>query len=134
MTATSPIHTKDHSHSGVGIYFVVLAALLLLTGLTVAVAFINFGMLNMVIALAIAFLKATLVMLFFMHLKGSSGLLKIFVIGAFAFLGILLGMTFNDYATRGWGNHLDKDSWIKRSPHHYVETMDHDVKAASGHH
>jgi len=113
-------HDSQH-HGGIGIYVIIFAVLLVLTAATVWVAFIDFGPFNKVIALGIAFLKTTLVMLFFMHLKGSSGLLKLFVISAFAFLAVLIGMTFNDYATRHWGNQLEPDSWITRPAHHYAE-------------
>jgi len=128
---SSQSHDTPH-HGGIGIYIVILVALLVLTAVTVGVAFIDFGRLNMVIALAIAFLKATLVMLFFMHLKGSSGLLKLFVLSAFAFLAVLIGMTLNDYATRHWGSQLEKDSWITRSPNHYAEPSI--TESASKHH
>lgn len=127
-------HSSDnHNHGGIGIYVVILGALLVLTAVTVWAAFIDFGRLNTVIALAIAFLKATLVMLFFMHLKGSSGLLKLFVASAFAFLAILIGMTLNDYATRHWGNQLEKDSWITRSPNHYADAPASSASTAQHH-
>ncbi len=113
--------SDNHNHGGIGIYVVIFGALLVLTAVTVWAAFIDFGRFNTVIALAIAFFKATLVMLFFMHLKGSSGLLKLFVASAFAFLAVLLGMTLNDYATRHWGNQLEPNSWITRPAHHYAE-------------
>lgn len=118
---SSHSHDNQQHHGGIGIYVLILSALLVLTGVTVWAAFIDFGRLNTVIALAIAFFKATLVMLFFMHLKGSSGLLKLFVVSAFAFLAVLIGMTLNDYATRDWGSKVEKDSWITRSANHYAE-------------
>ncbi|HCM42358.1 MAG TPA: cytochrome C oxidase subunit IV family protein [Candidatus Omnitrophota bacterium] len=125
-------HDSQH-HGGIGIYVIILTALLVLTAVTVWAAFIDFGRFNTVIALAIAFFKATLVMLFFMHLKGSSGLLKLFVLSAFAFLAVLIGMTLNDYATRHWGSQLEKDSWITRSPHHYADAPASSANAAQHH-
>lgn len=113
-------HDSNHQH-GIGIYVVIFAALLILTAVTVGAAFIDFGSFNTVIALVIAFVKATLVILFFMHLKGSPGLLKLFVIGAFAWLTILLGFTLNDYMTRSWGTQVESESWINRTPHQYYD-------------
>ena len=65
-------------------------------------AFINLGNLNFPVALAIAVFKATLVVLFFMHVKYSSRLTKLIVGVAFFFLGILLSLTMTDYLSRGW--------------------------------
>ena len=75
---------------------------MVLTVITVGVAFINLGVLNFPVALAIAVTKATLVILFFMHAKYSSRLTKLVVGGAFFFLGILLTLTLTDYLSRGW--------------------------------
>ena len=84
-------------------YFTIFAALIVLTGLTTAVAFFDLGLLNPVVALSIAVFKATLVALFFMHLKYGSRLTWV-VAGASVFwLGILLLLILSDYATRGWG-------------------------------
>jgi cytochrome c oxidase subunit IV len=109
-------------HGGIKVYLLIFAVLIVLTATTVWAAFVDFGRFNTVIALLIAFVKATLVMLFFMHLKEAPSLLKLFVIGAFAWVTILIGMTFNDFGTRAWGPQLQPDSWISRSAHHYVET------------
>ena len=115
-------HSNDnHNHGGIKIYVVVLTALLLLTAVTVWAAFINFGHMNIVIALAIAVIKASLVMFFFMHLKGSPGILKLYVLSAFIFMSVLIGMTMNDFLTRGWGPQLEPDSWISRTPHQYFD-------------
>jgi cytochrome c oxidase subunit 4 len=75
---------------------------MVLTVVTVAVAFVNIGVLNFPVALSIAILKATLVILFFMHVKYSSQLTKLIVGGAFFFLIILFGLTLTDYLSRGW--------------------------------
>jgi cytochrome c oxidase subunit 4 len=83
------------------LYYRVFAALLVLTGLTVAVAFIHLGPLNLVMALAIATSKALLVALFFMHLRSSRQLVWLCTIaGVFWFL-VLLSFTLSDYLTRG---------------------------------
>ena|ERR1041385_4217667 len=84
-------------------YFAVFGALMLGTALTVAAAFVDFpAQMNFPIALAIAITKATLVILFFMHVKYGSRLTKLVVGTAFFFLGILLTLTFSDYLSRGW--------------------------------
>jgi cytochrome c oxidase subunit IV len=84
------------------VYYSIFGALLLLTGITVAVAFVNLGRLNFPVALSIAILKATLVVLFFMHAKYSSRLTKLVIGGAFFFLLTLFGLTMTDYLSRGW--------------------------------
>ena len=75
---------------------------MVLTAITVAVAFINLGALNFPVALGIAILKATLVILFFMHVKYSSRLTKLVCGTAFFFLIVLFGLTMSDYLSRGW--------------------------------
>jgi len=84
------------------VYYSIFAALLALTGITVSVAFINLGRLNFPVAISIAILKATLVVLFFMHAKYSSRLTKLVIGGAFFFLLCLFGLTMSDYLSRGW--------------------------------
>lgn len=83
-------------------YYAIFGALMVFTAITVGVAFINLGMLNFPVAIAIAITKATLVILFFMHAKYSSRLTKLVISGAFFFLIVLLGLTLTDYASRGW--------------------------------
>ena len=83
-------------------YYAIFGALMLLTAITVAVAFINLGSFNFPVAIGIAVMKATLVILFFMHAKYSSKLTKLFVGTAFFFLFILLTLSLTDYLSRGW--------------------------------
>ena len=66
------------------------------------VAFIDLGPFNTVVALAIACTKATLVVLFFMHVKYSTRLTWAVVAGSVFWLGILLALTLSDYLTRAW--------------------------------
>ena len=82
-------------------YYGIFGALMVLTAVTVAVAFVNLGSFNFPVALAIAITKATLVILFFMHAKYSSRLTKLFVGTAFFFLLVLLTLTMTDYLSRG---------------------------------
>jgi cytochrome c oxidase subunit 4 len=84
-------------------YFGIFAALMVLTGVTVVVAFFDLGLLNPVVALSIAVIKASLVVLFFMHLKYGTRLTWIVGGAAIFWLGILLVLILSDYATRGWG-------------------------------
>jgi len=84
------------------VYYTIFAVLMLCTGLTVWVAFLDLGALNTVAALAIAVFKATLVVLFFMHVKYSTRLTWAVVAGSIFWLGILLVLTMSDYLTRGW--------------------------------
>ena len=83
-------------------YYAIFGALMILTGATVAAAFINLGSMNFPVAISIAIVKATLVILFFMHVKYSSRLTKMIVGIAFFFLAILLLLTLTDYGSRGW--------------------------------
>jgi cytochrome c oxidase subunit IV len=83
-------------------YFTIFGALIVCTILTVTAAFINLGDLNFPVALTIAIFKATLVVLFFMHVKYGSKLTKLVVGTAFFFLGIMLTLTLSDYLSRGW--------------------------------
>ncbi len=83
-------------------YVSIFAALMGLTAATVFVAFRNLGSLNFPVALTIAVLKATLVVLFFMHVKYSSTLTKMVVTSTFFFLACLFGLTMTDYMSRGW--------------------------------
>jgi cytochrome c oxidase subunit 4 len=77
-------------------------ALLLLTGVTVTVALFDFGLFNPVAALSIAILKATIVVLFFMHARYSPKLIWIVAGSAVFWLGILFVLSLSDYLTRGW--------------------------------
>ena len=88
--------------SPVRMYYGIFGALMVLTVVTVAVAFVNLGSLNFPVAIGIAVTKATLVILFFMHVKYSSRLTKLIVGMAFFFLFIMFGLTLTDYLSRGW--------------------------------
>jgi len=85
-----------------GSYVGIFATLMVLTVVTVAVAFVNVGPFSAAVALGIATFKATLVVLFFMHVKYNSRLTKLIVVSGFFFLVILVALTMTDYATRGW--------------------------------
>ena len=85
------------------IYFFIFLALLVGTALTVVAGRIDFpGPLNVIIALTIASIKATLVILFFMHLRYSSRLVWIIFGAALFWLALLFALTLSDYWTRTW--------------------------------
>jgi cytochrome c oxidase subunit 4 len=85
------------------LYFVIFLALLVGTTLTAWVSFFNFpGPLNAVVALTIAVIKATLVVLYFMHMRYSSRLIWLVLGSALFWLAIMFALTFSDYSTRGW--------------------------------
>jgi cytochrome c oxidase subunit 4 len=83
-------------------YVGIFIALLVLTALTTGVAFMDLGPFNTVVALTIAVVKMLLVILFFMHVKYSSGLTRIVIVAGFFFLAILVSLTLADEVTRGW--------------------------------
>ena len=87
----------------VRLYFVIFLALLIGTVLTAWVSFFNFpGPLNAIVALTIAVIKATLVVLFFMHMRYSSRLIWVVLGAALFWLAIMFALTFSDYSTRAW--------------------------------
>ena len=83
-------------------YYLIFAALMVGTALTWWVATIDLGAANNFIMLGIAVTKATLVVLFFMHVKYSSKLTWTIIGASLFWLGIMLVLTMNDYATRAW--------------------------------
>jgi cytochrome c oxidase subunit IV len=84
------------------LYFAIFAALIVLTGITVWVAFIDLGRLNIIVALTIAVFKGLLVVLYFMHVRFSTRLTWVVVAGGFFWLGIMIVLTMSDYVSRGW--------------------------------
>ncbi len=83
-------------------YAWVWIALLILTGVTTGVAYIDLGPFSLPVALAIAVGKMLLVALFFMHVRHSNSLTKLVVLGGLMWLGILLLLSMADFVTRGW--------------------------------
>jgi cytochrome c oxidase subunit IV len=109
----SDLHTEQHGHEAEQhaehhivspmVYLIIFGALLVCTALTIGASYLEMGPWNPVVAIAIACFKATLVVLFFMHVKYGSKLMKLTVgAGLFTFL-ILVGMSLSDYFTRAWG-------------------------------
>jgi cytochrome c oxidase subunit IV len=90
--------------SSIKLYIAIFLTLMVLTTVTIMVAYINLGPWNKVVALGIASFKATLVVLYFMHVKYASRMTKLVVVTGFFFLAILLGETMVDYGSRTWVN------------------------------
>ena len=90
-----------HAHvSSVKFYVGILAILIMFTLLTVAVASIHLGPLNLAVAIAIASMKATLVVMFFMHLRYDNSSTRTIVICSLMFIGVFFAYTMNDTDTR----------------------------------
>jgi cytochrome c oxidase subunit IV len=106
-------HSEHAEHSEhvvpVSVYIGVFLALLCLTALTTGVAYIDLGAFNTVVALIIAFIKMTLVVLFFMHLRWATGLTRILFICGFFWLAIMVTFTLGDELTRHW--EINSGSW-----------------------
>ena len=86
---------KEHD-SGIRIYFVVWGALIVLTAVTVAVSYVHLGLMNVVVALLVASVKASLVALFFMHLRYESRLVWGFALTPIFFLLLIIAGTLSD--------------------------------------
>src|SRR5580698_10420412 len=94
---------QEHHIVGPKTYGLILLALLVLTAMTTSAAYIDMGVFNPIVALAIACFKAVLVILFFMHIRYSSKVMMLTVgAGLFTFL-VLITMTLSDYISRNWG-------------------------------
>jgi cytochrome c oxidase subunit IV len=99
---TNPEHAEHHIVSPLE-YTLVFVTLLVFTGITVGAAYIELGVFNPIIALAIASIKAVIVILFFMHVKYQSRLIKMTVGAGFFTFIVLIMMTLSDYISRAWG-------------------------------
>jgi cytochrome c oxidase subunit IV len=87
----------------VKVYVSIFLALMIGTAVTVLAAYQNFpGALNVIVAMTIAVVKATLVVLYFMHVRYSARLIWVIVASALFWMAILFALTFSDYWTRGW--------------------------------
>ena len=82
------------------VYIVIFVSLMLGTAITIWAAFQNFGKFNIVIALAIATIKATLVVLYFMHARYSPRRTQLVIVCSVFWLAIMLALTLADYDTR----------------------------------
>jgi cytochrome c oxidase subunit 4 len=94
--------SKTHAHiiTPVGTYVAVFGVLIVLTALTVWVATHDYGALNTPIALGIAVLKASLVVIYFMGVRYNTPLTRVVVVAGFVWLLIMFGLTMGDYLSR----------------------------------
>ena len=83
-------------------YFFVFGSLLALTALTTGMAYVDMGQWNTIVALIIACCKATMVVLFFMHLRWSTRLIRVVLLSALLWLVILISLTTTDFFSRDW--------------------------------
>lgn len=96
-------HEDEYTHVvPVSLYVGIWAALMALTLTTVLASFAELGPFNIVVALVIATIKGSLVVLFFMHLRYSPKLTMVAVIAALFWLFIMFSLTMTDYLSRGW--------------------------------
>jgi cytochrome c oxidase subunit IV len=84
------------------VYIRTCIALLALLALTWAIAYVDLGPFNLIVALAVAIAKAIVIALFFMHIQGSSRLLHLAAVAGVIWLVFLISLTLGDYVTRGW--------------------------------
>jgi cytochrome c oxidase subunit 4 len=84
------------------VYMATCFALLALLALTWAIAYVDLGPFNLIVALALAITKAIVIALFFMHIRGSSRLLHLAAVAGVIWLLFLISLTLGDYITRGW--------------------------------
>ncbi len=105
--APEPAAAPEHGHGGhdaggshVQAYFRVWGALMVFTLLTVIAHYIPLGTFNVVLAMAIAGIKATLVVRIFMHVKYSPPIIGVLALAAFVWLGLLIGITVTDFASQ----------------------------------
>ncbi len=106
-------HNHEHEHAehhvvSIPTYLIIFGVLIVGTILTVAVALINLDHLlfpgaNTLMALLIAFVKTTAVVLWFMHVKYSSKLIWLTVLAGFVWLGLMFALTMQDFLTRSQG-------------------------------
>lgn len=105
---TNPIeHVESHKDPAhhvtpKKVYYVIFAALMALTLITVGIAFLDLGIFNTPAALGIAGIKAMLVVLYFMHVRYSTRVTWIVVLASVLWVGVLIVLTFSDYISRGW--------------------------------
>lgn len=97
---TTHTHTEGNHITSNKTYVIVWIVLMVLTAITVYVSYINFGTLNIVIALTVASIKATIVALYFMHLKFEDSITWVFALFPLSLLALLIAMTMTDMFTR----------------------------------
>jgi cytochrome c oxidase subunit IV len=126
-------NTGDHI-TPLRVYLTVATALLILTAVTVRISLINLGGWNLVVALAVATLKATLVALFFMHLLYDKKIYMIVFGVGIVFLAIFIALTMFDTLERGAVNPIEAGSIKKSAVIYDHNTADTTRADSTGHH
>ena len=105
-----PTNVEEHHEHIVSpkLYVGVFLFLMVMTGLTVFAASVDLGWANPVVALVIATMKATTVILFFMHIRWSTRMTQAVILSTLFFLFLLLGLTMTDYLSRPWMSYPGK--------------------------
>ena len=105
---------RVHAHvSSLKLYVAIFCALIAFTLLTVGASNIHLGKFNLVVAVVIASMKASLVVLFFMHLRYDNKFNSMILIVSLMFIGVFFAYTLNDTEHRG---EIDLDQGVKISP------------------
>jgi caa(3)-type oxidase subunit IV len=117
------LEAPHHHVAPMSLYWKVFGGLLFLTVLTVAVSYADLGAASLFVAMVVAVVKSTLVVMFFMHLKGDDRTFTFIFLSTLVFVGIFFGLTFADLSTRGttnpdWGFH----SWAEQNSKDIVRT------------
>jgi cytochrome c oxidase subunit 4 len=121
-------HDNQHSHHfvpPVRYYLGTFIALLILTVITVAIAQVDFGSWNIVVAMGVAVVKATLVSMFFMGLKWDKRINTAFFVASLLFLGIFLGLGVSDVFTRHQTDEIEAGNHNLKSPVKLIKSNNH---------
>ncbi len=113
---STPQHKHEdgavHAHiSSVPFYTAIFAGLLMLTALTVGQSYVDLGTANLLAVVVIASLKASLVILFFMHIRHDARFNGLMVVGGLLFIGVFFAYTMNDTSHRGEFD-IDSSVWV----------------------
>ncbi len=103
--AAHSVDSADHAHghiAPVSMYLLIFGALMLGTAITVAVAYVDLGFFNTAVALGVAVTKATLVVLYFMHVRWASRLTWVVIVASLFWLMLMFSIGMTDYLSRGW--------------------------------
>lgn len=98
------LESPHHHVAPMSLYWKVFGGLIFLTLLTVAVSYADLGKASLPIAMVVAIAKSSLVVMFFMHLKGDDRTFTFIFLSTLIFVGIFFGITFADLTTRGTVN------------------------------
>ena len=93
-------HAEEQHHVPYKVYFIVWAALLVLTAVTVGVSYVDMKNVTVLTAMLIAATKSMLVLLYFMHIRFEKPMYSVMILAAMMTYGIFVALTFVDYLYR----------------------------------